>query len=198
MKGCFFFFSSITLSHATKKFVIFPILFVALSHCNKDLFCLSHWFTATNRFFICCTESLIQTKFVYFAKKVPKQKQMLHFFPFLVSFVSFWHKLCLFVFKKMNFCHVLASFWQIIVIFCRSDSVQQTKNVFVTGTQCNEQNKFLSQRFGATNNIEKKCNFFVACDKKIEEEKSPFKFEFHHRYQIALGYMSCKTALVAL
>ena len=37
--------------------------------------------------------------------------------------------------------------------------------------------------------------FFVACDKGIEKKaknKHPSKFEFHQRYQIALGYLRRK------
>ena len=65
-------FWPIPLSHATKKLDIFSILSVALSHCDKDLFCLSHRVTATNGFFGCRTESLRQTKLVYVAPKMPK------------------------------------------------------------------------------------------------------------------------------
>ena len=58
---CFWLFFSISLLHATKKLDYFftivccteslqqtEFLFVALSHCNKHNFCLSHWVTATN------------------------------------------------------------------------------------------------------------------------------------------------------
>ena len=113
----FLFFSSslIPLSHATKKMDIFSILFVALSHCNKDLFCLSHWFTATNRFFICCTESLIQTKFVYVAKKVPKMDEntaLIVMFALYLRFVCLFGTFCaFFVFCIKIFWHILAFFF---------------------------------------------------------------------------------------
>ena len=57
--------------------------------------------------------------------------------------------------------------------------MRQTKFLFVAVTQCN-------------NNTEKKSNLFVACNKEIEKKaknKHPSKFEFHQRYQIALGYL---------
>ena len=38
----FGFFSSISLLHAIKKLDIFSLLFVALSHCDKQNFCLWH------------------------------------------------------------------------------------------------------------------------------------------------------------
>ena len=61
MDVCFGFISPIPLSHATKKLDMF---FSSNIFCctDKDLFCLSHWVTATNGFFVCRTESLQQTK----------------------------------------------------------------------------------------------------------------------------------------
>ena len=46
-------------------------------------------------------------------------------------------------------------------IVCHSDSVQQTKNLFVTVTQSNKQNKSLLQWFSAKNNIKKNFFFFL-------------------------------------
>ena len=187
-------FFPIPLSHATKKMVIFSVLFVAvshwdkkivlffaLSHGNKKIFCLLHWVTVTK-------------KLVYVAggKKTKKGTKMLHFWyflPFLALFVTFLHFVCPFpyFFKRIyTLWHFLCNIYQ----FCLSQ--RQTKNPFVAVTQCNKQNKSLSQWLSATNNIlKKKSNIFVAWDKGIGKKaknKHPLKFEFYHRYQITLGY----------
>ena len=81
---------------------------------------------------------------------------------------------------------------------------------FVTVTQCNKQKNCLLQWLSATNKtnlchsypvqptiLKKLSNFFVPCDKQIGKKaknKQPFKFEFHHRYQIALGYLKLEYA----
>ena len=133
--GCLFLaFFPIPLSHATNKLDIFLILFVVVSHCDKELFLLLHWATATNRFFVCCSESLWQTKFCKGSKKEAKMgPKMLHL---LVRFAIFWHFVCLFF--SSYFCskilHTLALFYTIYTNFVsrynsisRSDSVPQTK-----------------------------------------------------------------------
>ena len=84
----FWLFFPIPLSHATKKLDIFSVLFVAVSHCDKEIFCLVHWATATNRFFVGCTESLWQTKFVYVPGKNPKRAQNAKF---VGTFFICWH-----------------------------------------------------------------------------------------------------------
>ena len=80
----------------------------------------------------------------------------------------------------------LASFPQTYTHFVRhSDSLHQTKNVFVAVTQwtkqifvamsqCNKQ--FSISLWHVTKELGKK-----------PKNKHPLKFEFHHRYQIALG-----------
>ena len=53
-------------------------------------------------------------------------------------------------------------FFAIYTMFvCRSDSVQQTENPFVAVTQCDEQNKSLSQWLSATNNIQNKYPIYL-------------------------------------
>ena len=50
-----------------RKWILFYILFVALSHCDKGFLCLSHWVTVTKDFFVCRTESLQQRIFLFVA-----------------------------------------------------------------------------------------------------------------------------------
>ena len=126
----------------------FAILFVALSCCDKDLFCLSHWVPVSNKLFICCLENakmflkIIRNtkKGIKITKKVqnvPKRakstKKMQHVWTFLAPFFKTY----------TNF-------------ICHNDSSQQTKNLFVAVTQCDKQNKSLLQGLSATNITEKK------------------------------------------
>ena len=71
----FFFNSIVTCNKEIGCF--FSILFVAMSHYEKDLFCLSHWITATDTFF-CCTESLQPTQLLYVLKKGQKMQKLEH------------------------------------------------------------------------------------------------------------------------
>ena len=123
------------LWHMPKRnWIFFSILFVALSHCDKDLFCLLHWVTATNRFFVCCTESLWQTKFVYVVKKRPKRAKKNWTFWY---FCTFLHFLCLLDTFFVNFCISFLHFFVCAVFglflanynkfVCCSDSVRQKK-----------------------------------------------------------------------
>ena len=67
--------------------------------------------------------------------------------------------------------------------------------------QCNKQNFCLSQWISATNNIDSIFYILVACDKRIvkkSKNKHNSKFEFHQRYQIALGYQNSKTQRIKL
>ena len=50
MVVCFGLFFQFLCHMPQRNWILFSILFVALSHCDKDLFCWSHWVTATNRF----------------------------------------------------------------------------------------------------------------------------------------------------
>ena len=115
---------------------------------------------------------LWQTKFVYVTKKKPKRAKntvcfLLQFWRFLALFVHY-----LYIFFCM-YWHFLALYNN--SVYC-SDSVRQTKNPCVAGTQCEKQNKSFSQWLSATNNIKKNIfNFFVACDKEIERKKQQKK-----------------------
>ena len=97
--------------------------------------------------------------------------------------------------KKCSiFGFFLASFSRTYTHFvCHSDSLHQTKNIFVTVTQCNKQNKSLSQWVSATNNIEQffpfLCGMWPRNWETKPKNKHPLKFEFHHRYQIALEFL---------
>ena len=66
-----FFFSNLFVTCNTANGKI-SLLFVALSHCDRQNFGLWHWATATNRNCVWCTESLWKTKLVYFTEKFQK------------------------------------------------------------------------------------------------------------------------------
>ena len=171
---------------------------------------MSHWVTATKICFVYRTESLQQTDLLFIAlshcdkqnlymfpkrcQKVQKKRRtfcyLLHFTAlfvpfrqfcavFFVYFLHFWHVLPFFSATNNNFV------W-------RSDSVWQKKNPFVAVTQCDKQNKSLSQWLSATNNFERNIQFCCGMWKGIGKKpknKHYFKIEFHHRYQIALGFL---------
>ena len=139
------------------------------------------WVTATNICFVYRTESLQQTDFLFVAlshcdnqnlymfKKDARKGQnteLFGIFPphFLALFVPFMHCFVNFVFFSY-FWHVFLAIYNYFV--CHSDLVRQTI-------------------------LKEISNFFVACDKgnkKTLKNKHPFKIEFHHCYQIALGYL---------
>ena len=133
-------------------------LFVALSHCDKWIFCSSHWVTASNKTGICCKKKpkCVEKEEKYKKGiKVPKRhkewqkgsrkyQQMMHSWPFL------------------------AYLWEHLQI------------LFVTVTKCHKQKICLSQWLSATNKtnlchsdsvqqtiLTKISNFFVASDKWI-------------------------------
>ena len=144
-------FSSISLLHASKKLdnfftIIFrteslqqtKFLFVALSRCNTQNFCLSHWVTATNEISICYQKVPKKNK------KCPQKCKKRHKVPKSAKkrpkVPNSWLLLAL-----------LATFWQCIQILfvsvtqcnnffvvCCSNSVRQTKYMFVTVTQCDK------------------------------------------------------------
>ena len=98
--------------------------------------------------------------------------------------------------KSTKKCSMFGPFWHLfwnIYKFSLSQWLSATnKNLFVAVTQCNKQNKFLLQWLSATKSTEKISNFFVLCDQWIEKNKKnkhSFKSEFHHHFQIALGYL---------
>ena len=131
------------------------VLFVALSHCYKQIVCLWHLVTVTIFFRSSQKDAKKANNAAFFGSFPP--------FQIILSVFLLLHFLCITYFGI--FFSTYTSF-------------------VVAVTQCNKQNKSLSQWLSATNNIKKKSNFFVACDKRIRkkpENKHPFKFEFHHR-----------------
>ena len=117
------------------------MLFVALSHCDKYLFCLSHWVTATSIVFVCCTGSLWQTKFLYVAKTMPKRARNNKLFG---TFCIFWRFLCL----LGTFCAFLLNkirqLWHVLAFFRANIIV-----LFVAVTQCNKQKICLARWLNA-------------------------------------------------
>ena len=147
-----------------RNWMIFSILFVAPSHGDKDLFCLSHWVTATKRFFC------------------------------LLHLVTVTNKICKYSQKDAK--KVFAFFLQHIPV------------LFVTVTQCDEQKIHSSQWLSAPSKtnlcyghsmqqtiVKKKIQFLFSMwqrNWKKSQNQHPFKFEFHHRYQITyLLYSVC-------
>ena len=117
---------------------------VALSHCDKDLFCLSHWVTATNQFFVCCTKSLWQRKLVYvFKKRCPKGPNMLHFLVLFALLGIF----CAFYFGNLYaFLYFVPIFKNILAFF-----VQHILKLLVAVSQCDKQKIHLLQWLSVTN-----------------------------------------------
>ena len=138
-----------------RNLIIFSRLFVALSQCNKQNFGLWHWATATNRIFVCRSESLQQTKSVYVTKKSKKTTTN------VLKKCKIRHKSPKKCQKEVNsgkklsivdtFGKVLATYTNFV---CRSDSVRQTICLIFTKIQCNKLNFCLSQWLSATNNID--------------------------------------------
>ena len=125
------------MSPATQKFDFFPVLFVAVSHCDKELF-----------FFVALIHCDKQSLYLFRKNSLKRAQQcyFLYFLLFLEHFFTFWHFVCpfLYFFSKNSthfgiLCAIYTNF------FCRSDSVRQTENQFVAVTQCDKQNKSLSQ-----------------------------------------------------
>ena len=116
---CFWLFSPILLSHATKK--------------------LNTFFST-----VCRAESLQQTKFVYVAKKLPKVSTMLTLWHFWAHFGTFWEFCVFFCIYKDIFRHLKKS-WstlgRITNFVCRSDSVRQTimKKISNLFDECNKE-----------------------------------------------------------
>ena len=136
------------------------ILFVGLCHCDKHKFSLLHWITATNK-----KMSLQQTKLVYVAKN------LLNFLAFWTSFGHFSGLLCLILHFLL---HLLLFFGTYIYTnFVRhSDSVRQTKVMFVTVAQWHKPKLCLSQWLIATNKSEKKFPISLLCVTKKLEKKT--------------------------
>ena len=103
------------------------LLFVALSHCNKQ-----NWYMLPKR-----------------CQKGPTTLN------FLLLFALFWHLLCLLGTFCAFFLYIFCIFDRFCIFFainsifvCRSDSVQQTKNLFVAVTQYNKQGRGFA-KFGS-------------------------------------------------
>ena len=95
--------------------------------------------------------------------------------------------------KKLSIVDTFGSFMERYTSFvCLSDSVRQTIFLFVAVIQSNKLNLRLSQWLSAKTIFTNKFYLLVACAKGIgkkAKKKHPSKFEFHQRYQIALGYI---------
>ena len=169
-------FFPIPLSQATKKLDFFFVIvcrseslrqrivfFVALSHCEKQIFCLLHWVTVTNKVCICS------------GKKLKKGPKMLHFLVLFAIFETFCYFLafCMPIFvlfskKFYTLWHFVCKIYQFWLSqwlsatnkksICRSDSVRQTKQIFVTVTQCDKQywKKYPSYLSHVTKELKKK------------------------------------------
>ena len=143
---CFWLFFQFVCYTQQINWIFFSVLFVALSHCDKQNFLLSHWATATNRIFVCRTESLRQTKFVYATKKLPKKTKICNKVHENVlnnakkgTKVPKSAKKSPKVPKSWALLKLSAIFWQHIKI------------LFVAVTQCDKQFFCLLQWFSATN-----------------------------------------------
>ena len=159
-----FVFVSQFLCHMPQRnWILFSILIVAMSHCNRDLFCLSHWVTATNRLFVCCFKSEWQTKFVNVSEKMPKRAKNAALFG---TFCNVKHLLCLFgIFSAFLdlFSKFLAYFGiflqHIQILFVAVTQCDKHKILCVAVAQCNKTKFCLSQWLSATNNTEKNIQF---------------------------------------
>ena len=132
-----------------------------------------HWVTVKNRNFVCCTELLQKTKncllhwvtatskiIICCQKKCQEWQQcstFWHFWPILLLFRTF---MPYFEFLRTFF---VLFFWNFSVTYtnfvCPSDSVRQTKILFVEVAQCHKPKFSLSQWVSATNNKEKNIKF---------------------------------------
>ena len=159
---------------------------------------LSHWVTATNGFFVCRTDSLQLTILIYVAQKMPKcfknknKIQKMHTnSPQKNSTKNAQNS------KSTKKCNMFGPFghlfWNIYnfsltqwlhatnkkLVF-RSDSVWQTKQIFIAVTQCDRQ---------YSKNIPNSLCLVQKNRGTKAKNKHPFKFELHHRFQIAFGYI---------
>ena len=141
-----FFFQFLCHMQLINNFFL-SILFVALSHCDKQKFCLlhwitniqkncsSHWVTGTNKICICCQKV---------AKSVNNTQLFGKFEVFLALFRTFMPYFAFFCghFRALYYFFVVV-FWNFLVTYtnfvCRSDSVRQAKITFVAVAQCNKQ-----------------------------------------------------------
>ena len=128
MKGrLFWVFSHLLCFLPQRKWLFFSIFFLALSHCNKICF-------------VCCTESLQQTDFLFVT--LSHYKKYFHrislFWKFFVSMSLFCIFVCaIFLFRiffcilfvlKCNFYHFMAHFGN-MYMFCLSQWLSATNNI---------------------------------------------------------------------
>ena len=123
---------------AQKNWIFFSILFVALSHCDKQKICLSHWITAINKKKLCVALSHCNKQNLYMLPKSCKQSQqcsiILHFLGYS------WHFLRTFLGTVLCVFLVFGNFLVTYTNFvCCSNSVRQIKILFVALTQFNRQ-----------------------------------------------------------
>ena len=137
----------IPLSHAPQKFYIFQyfllpsvtatkIYFVCCTESLRQTYFLFVVLSHGNKqiFFICCPESLWQTKFVYVAKNMPKIDKK--YCTFCTLFLHFY---CLFGIRCVFF-GIFGLFWHFV---CRSDSVPQTKKSICRSDSARQTNEKL-------------------------------------------------------
>ena len=169
-------------------------------------YCLLHKVAVTKIWFVCRTESLQKnnffvsrtksqqrTKILYVAKKIPKCAKNYEKIKKKKN-AKMAQKSTKNLEKCFRIVYFLALFGILLATYtnfvCHRDSVQETKNLFVTVTQCDKQNKSWLQWLSATNNTEKNTQFLCGIQQRIwrkNQNKHIFIFEFHHCYQIAFG-----------
>ena len=167
-----------------------PILFVAVTQCDKQKVHWSQWPSLTNQTNLCHCDSVRQTilkkniqflcgmsqrkkkrKFVYFLKRCQKSKYAAFFgtfCPFGTFFKSLFGNFYVFWYFLLNFSNILKLF------------VRHIQILFVAVTQCDKQKIHLLQWLSLTNKtnlchsnpvrqtiLKKISNCFVAYDKGI-------------------------------
>ena len=149
-----------------------------MSHCDKCLFCLSQWVTATNTFFICCQKNAKMCKNCKKEKKkmnkeIPKRQK----------------KKCEKVSKvPENLIFFLALFGILLATYTHfvshsSDSVQQTKICSSQWLSATDKTNLCCSDSIRQTILTKLYNIFMACYNGIgikkHKNKHPFIFEFH-------------------
>ena len=178
-------------------FGVFSISFVT---CHKKIeylfqYCLWRWVDMTKIWFVCRTESLRQTHFLFVALRHCDKQNMYMLGKKCQIVPKIWkmntkksqkmpkrHQKC----YKLQKVKISAAFLALFSIFpamfpnlvCHCDSLQQTKNQFVAVTQCDKQNKSLSQWLSAIKNIEKNIQFLCGMWQR-NWKKSQKQTSFH-------------------
>ena len=125
-----FFFSIVCRSESLRQRIV---LFNALSHCDKQIFCLLHWVTVTNKVCICSG---------FFLKKGPKMQLFLILFAIFGTFCYF-----------LAFCRPIFVFFSLKILHTLAFCAQYIPILFVAVTQCDKQKIHLSQWLSVTNKI---------------------------------------------